>query len=249
MNFFKKVLSYTLSIIFYLAIGITFIISHIVQLITLNLGGYKAHNKAVDYLNFFLLSCLYILGTRIKFINKQNLPKSSPLVFVSNHQSIYDISPIHFFLRKYHPKFVAKKELGKGIPGVSYYLRHGGSVLIDRKRSKESIRILMNFGKYIEKTKRSAVIFPEGTRSKDGVPRKFSENGFKMIVKNAPSSYVVPITVNNSWKLSSIGAFPMELGVKIVFEVHKPIKVDSMPFNELFLKTEKVIKDAIIVRD
>jgi 1-acyl-sn-glycerol-3-phosphate acyltransferase len=159
---------------------------------------------------------------------------------------MYDISPIHFYLRKHHPKFVAKKELGKGIPGVSYYLRKGGSVLIDRKRPKESLKIIMNLGKYIEKNKRSAVIFPEGTRSRNGEPRAFSENGLKMIVRNAPSSYVVPVTVNNSWKLSSIGAFPMEIGVKITFEVHQPIKSNSLPFDELFLKTEKVVKGAIL---
>ncbi len=247
MIFLKKIVSYPLSVLFYFALGISLMISHIVQVLTLNLGGYKTHKKSVDYLNFFLLSCLYILGTRIKFINKQKLPENTPLIFVCNHQSVYDVSPIHFFLRKHHPKFVAKKELGKGIPGVSYNLRHGGSVLIDRKNPKESIRIIMGFGKYIEKYKRSAVIFPEGTRSKDGVPKKFSENGFKVIVRNAPSSYAVPITVNNSWKLSSIGAFPMEIGVKIIFEVHEPIKCDSLPFNELFEKVEQTIKNGVIL--
>jgi len=248
MKYFKILISYPLSVIFYVALISTFLISHIVQWLALNIGGYKAHKISVDYLNFILLSCLYILGTRIKFTNKQSIPENCPLVFVCNHQNIYDISPIHFFLRKYHPSFVAKKELGKGLPGISYNLRKGGSVLIDRKRPKESLRLLMEFGKYIETNNRSAVIFPEGTRSKNGVPKRFSENGFKMIVENAPSSYVVPLTVNNSWKLSSVGAFPMELGVKITFEVHEPIKSDSLPFEQLFLRTEKAIKDAIIIQ-
>ena len=65
-------------------------------------------------------------------------------------------------------------------------------------------------------------------------------------MRNAPSAYIVPITINNAWKLSGVGAFPMDLGVKMSFEVHEPIKCDSMPFDDLFQKTEKVIKDAII---
>ena len=104
----------------------------------------------------------------------------------------------------------------------------------------------MNFGKYIEKYNRSAVIFPEGTRSRDGVPNKFSENGVKMLIRYSPSSYVVPISINNSWKLSQIGDFPLNLGVNMIFEVHEPVKSDSISFEELFDKTENKIKESII---
>ena len=60
-------------------------------------------------------------------------------MIVANHQSMNDIPPIIWYLRKHHPKFVSKMELGKGIPSVSYNLVHGGSVLIDRKNSKQAI--------------------------------------------------------------------------------------------------------------
>ncbi len=43
--------------------------------------------------------------------------------------------------------------------------------------------------------------FPEGTRSKDGIPKRFSENGLKMLTKFVPSAYVIPVTINNCWKL------------------------------------------------
>ena len=246
MKFLKKLISYPLSVIFYLFYGLTILIFLPIQWLAFNIGGYKAHKISADFLSFSLMSCLYLIGTRIKFINKQNLPENVPLIFVSNHQSIYDISPIIFFLRKYHPKFVAKIELSRGFPSISYFLRHGGNALIDRNDPKQSLRALLKFGTYIEENTRSAVIFPEGTRSKDGHPKKFSDNGLKIIVRTAPSSYIVPITINNSWRLPEVGSFPMEIGVKITFEVHKPIKSDSMPFDELFKKTEKVIKDAIV---
>ena len=247
MNFLQKVLSYPISLVFYLYYFSVIIVFMPIQWLALNLGGYKAYMKSVDLMAFMVMSSLYVLGTRIKFINNQVLPKNVPLIFVSNHQSIYDIPPIIFYLRKYHPKFVAKIELSKGFPSISYFLRNGGNALIDREDPKQSLRVLLNFGKSIEKNKYSAVIYPEGTRSKDGIPKKFSDNGLKIIMRNAPSAYIVPITINNAWQLSGIGAFPMDLGVKMNFEVHEPMKCDAMPFDELFKKTEKVIKDSIVL--
>lgn len=246
MDFLKKLISYLLSVVFYIYYVSVILIFLPIQWLAFNLGGYQAHKKSADSLSYLMMTSLYILGTRIKFINKQDLPKNVPLIIVSNHQSIYDIPPIVFYLRKFHPKFVAKIELSKGFPSVSYFLRHGGNVLIDRGDPKQSLHALLNFGKYIEENNRSAVIFPEGTRSIDGFPKTFSDNGLKIIMRNAPSAYIVPITINNAWQLSSVGTFPMDLGIKMSFEVHEPIKCDSMHFDELFQKTEKIIKDAIV---
>ncbi len=121
------------------------------------------------------------------------------------------------------------------------------SCLIDRKDAKQSIQAIINFGRYIEKNKYTAVIFPEGTRSRNGVPKRFSENGLKMLVKNAPSAYVVPVTINNSWKFLRYGGFPMEIGVRLTFDVHEPIKANSMEFSQLFEKVVTEIKSAIVV--
>ncbi len=247
MNFLKKILSYPLTVIHYFFFGLTLLVFHPIQWLAFNIGGYQPHKKVVDYMNLCLVGSLYFLGTRVKFINKQDLPDNVPLIMVMNHQSTYDIPPLFWFLRKYHPKFVSKIELGKGIPSVSYNLRHGGSVLIDRKDARQSLTALNKFGMYIAKHNRSAVIFPEGTRSRNGIPKRFSENGIKMMVKKAPSSYILPITVNNSWKLVKNGAFPLGIGVTLMFEVHKPIKSDSLPFKELIEKVEKDVKEAVIV--
>lgn len=247
MSLIKKILAYPLSALYYLCFGLILLIFHPIQWVAFNVFGYQAHKKTVDYLNFFLTSCLYIVGTKITFNNQKNLPKGVPLIFVSNHQGLNDIPPMIWYLRKSHPKFVSKIELGKGIPSVSYNLRHGGAVLIDRKDPKQAISALMKFGKYIEENKRSAVIFPEGTRSRNGVPKRFSENGLKMLVKYAPSSYIVPITVNNSWQLEKNGKFPLTVGVHLQFDVHEPFKSNLLPFAELLEKTEKTVKDSIIL--
>ena len=189
---------------------------------------------------------MHILGTRFSWNNPYQIPKNKPLIIVSNHQSMYDISPIMWYMRKHHVKFVAKKELGKGIPSVSYNLRHGGSVLIDRKNPRQALPSMMKFGEYIETTNRAAVIFPEGTRSKDGKPKPFKTKGMELLFKKAPSALVVPVTVNNSWKMLCYGKFPMGIGNHIKFTVHKPIEIATFTNkSELIQNVEKTIIDAI----
>lgn len=243
----KKIIAYLLSVIYYLFFGLFLIVFHPIQWLALKLGGYNAHKKTVDYLNLMVMGCLYILGNRIKFNLEHPIPKNVPLIVASNHQSMNDIPPFFWFFRKYHPKFVAKKELEKGIPSISFNLKYGGSALIDRKDPKQSITTIINFAKYIEKNNYMAVIFPEGTRSRDGKPKRFSENGLKMLAKYAPSAYVIPVSINNSWKLLKYGGFPMEIGIPISFDVHKPIKVSDYSFSDLFEKVEDQIKASIRV--
>ena len=241
----EKLISYPISVLFYLCFGLYLVIFHPIQWICLNVFGYQAHKKSVDYLNFFLTKCTTILGTRYTFENRDTIPKNVPIIFVSNHQSLYDIIGIIWYLRRFHAKFVSKKELGKGIPSVSYNLRHGGSALIDRKDPKQAIPIIKELSEYIEKHKRSAVIFPEGTRSKDGKPKEFAKSGLKILCKYAPSAYVVPITINNSWKMVKFGTFPMGLGNHLQFIIHEAIAVKDFPFEELMIKTEKAVIQSI----
>jgi 1-acyl-sn-glycerol-3-phosphate acyltransferase len=241
----EKILSYPITIIYYLCFAICLLIFHPIQWMCLNVFGYQAHKKSVDYLNFFLVKSTNILGTRYQFENITSIPKNVPIIFVSNHQSMYDIIAMIWYLRRFHAKFVSKKELGKGIPSVSYNLRHGGSILIDRKDPKQAISAIGGLSKYIEANTRSAVIFPEGTRSKTGAPKKFAESGLKMLCKYAPSAYIVPITINNSWKMVKFGAFPMGLGNKLQFIIHEAIAVKDFPFEEIMQRTENAVIQSI----
>jgi 1-acyl-sn-glycerol-3-phosphate acyltransferase len=231
--------------IYYLLFITTLIIFHPIQWICFNLFGYDAHKQSVTILNFFLLRNTHVLGTTYDFQNREIVPNGVPLIIVSNHQSLYDIIPIIWFMRKWHPKFVSKKELGRGIPSVSYNLRHGGSVLIDRKDAKQALTEIKKMGDYIEKFNRSTVIFPEGTRSKNGVPKKFSESGLKILCKYAPSAYIVPISINNSWKMVRFGQFPMGLGNRITFTIQEPFPVKETPFDELMIRTENAVVNGV----
>jgi 1-acyl-sn-glycerol-3-phosphate acyltransferase len=243
----KKIIAYPLSVLYYLVFGLILVVFQPIQWLAYNLFGYQAHKKVVDIFNWFLVKALLILGIRVKFNNPYTIPENVPLIIVSNHQSMYDISPLSWFFRKHHPKFVSKKELGKGIPSVSYNLRKGGSVLIDRKNPRQAIPAMINFAKSIEKNKHSAVIFPEGTRSKDGKPKRFSINGLKTLTKYITSGYVVPVTINNSYKIVQNGTFPLNIGITMTIDSHKPIKIDSTDFENLFQKTEEAIKKDVIL--
>ncbi|GGW38006.1 lysophospholipid acyltransferase family protein [Arenibacter certesii] len=223
----QKIVAYPLSILYLVLFGATLLVFHPIQWICFNWFGYEAHRKSVALLNLCLLRCTHILGTTYSFKNTHSGDTNRPAIFVLNHQSMHDIPPIIWFMRKHHPKFVSKMELGKGIPSVSYNLRHGGSVLINRKDSRQSITQIAKLGSYIEETNRSAVIFPEGTRSKTGVPKKFHTTGLKMLMKKAPSALIVPISINNSWKMLKYGKFPYGLGNHITIEVHKPMEITN----------------------
>lgn len=241
----QKVIAYPLSVVYYLLFGSTLVIFHLIQWVCFNLFGYEAHKKSVDVLCFFLVANTYVLGTRYTFRNLDKVPKGIPLIVVANHQSLYDITTLGWILRKVHLKYVSKIELGKGIPSISYNLNHGGSVLIDRKDSKQSISAIKEMAEYIEANKRSTLIFPEGTRSKTGKPKAFAENGLKILCKYAPSASILPVTINNSWKMTRWGSFPLGVGNKLEFIIHDPIAIKDMPFSEAFEKTQQTIIQAI----
>ncbi len=105
---------------------------------------------------------------------------------------------------------------------------------------------LTKFGRHISKVKGTAVIFPEGTRSKTGVLKPFSTTGLKVLLKNIPDAVLVPITINNSWKLLKYGFFPVNTGVKLSVKVQEPIFANSMPEDELIAKVEQSIRQDLI---
>ena len=239
-----KIISYFFSSIFALVFFISLLIFHPLQVIGLKIG-YQSHKNMVDILNWVLTKSLLIIGTTVRFTETYPIPKNTSIIFVANHQGLFDITPMIWYLRKYHTKFVSKIELGKGIPSVSINLRHGGAALINRRDPKQALTELKKFGQRVHDNKWSAAIFPEGTRSVTGKPKKFSFNGLKMLVKYNPEAYIVPITINNSWKVFKYGKFPLGMFNKITINTHKPLKIDSLPVDELLQKVEATIVSQI----
>jgi 1-acyl-sn-glycerol-3-phosphate acyltransferase len=238
----KNILSYILSSIFWAFYGLLLVVFHPIQVVCRWIGGYKLRKKSVDILNFFLLHSLKIVGARIRFKGFDQLPQGKPFIIVSNHQSMFDITPIVWGFRKHHPKFVSKIELGKGIPSVSYNLRHGGSALIDRKNGRQSIIEIAKLGKHIEKEKYCASIFPEGTRSKTGKVKRFQHPGIASLLRSAPSALIVPFVIDGNIRLISKGYFPLALGASLTYTVLPKIDPAGRDSKELTEEIEQVIR-------
>ncbi len=241
----KKILGYLLSPVYLLAFILLLLIFHPVQVICRRLGGYPLRKRSVDVLNYLLLYSLVIVGARIRFRGFEKLPQGRPFIIVSNHQSLMDIPPIVWGFRKHHPKFVSKKELGKGIPSISYNLRHGGSVLIDRENGRQSIIEIARLGKHIEAECYCASIFPEGTRSKTGEVRHFQHPGIAALLRSAPSAWIVPFVIDGNSELIKQGYYPLQFGTRLTYTVLDPIDPAGRDPKELTEELEQKIKAAL----
>ncbi len=238
----RQLLAVILSIVYYIIFGLLLLVFHAIQVIAYNFFGYTAHKKTVDVLNFLLIQNLYTLFCRPSFHGFNTIPEGKPLIIIANHQSMYDISPIAWGFRKHHTKFISKKELGKYLPSISYNLKKGGSVLIDRDSGMQSIKEILRLGKNIEQKNYSVCIFPEGTRSKDGNVKEFQPAGLKTLLKAAPSALIIPFVIDGNYKLHTYGKFPLNIGLKLKYTALEPISRENVSEDELLKIVEERIK-------
>ena len=238
----KKILSYILTPVYMLVFGLLLLVFHPIQVVTRWIWGYPVRKKAVDILNFGLLYSLWILGARITFRGLEKIPQNRPIIIVANHQSTLDIPAVIVGFWRNHPKFISKIELAKGIPSISYNLRHGGSVLIDRKNKSQSVKDILMLGKHIEKNNYAACIFPEGTRTKTGLVNPFMPAGIASLTRTSPSAIIVPFAIDGHSKLMNFKNFPMTFGVHLKYTVLDPIEPKGMDSSELAQMIENQIK-------
>ena len=241
----RKLFGYLLSPIHYIIFGLILVVFHPIQWLCLRLGGYRAHKRSVEYLNGCLVVSYYLLGNTVKFINRQQLPTGRSIIFIANHQSMYDIPPLIYFLRKYEGKFISKIELAKGIPSISFNLRHGGAANIDRKDPKQSIAEILKLAKKMKEYNWSVFIFPEGTRSRTGIVKTFAVGGIATILKKVPHALVVPVAIRNSWKMVRYGQFPLNTFIPMSWEVLPPIDPQGRPAEEVVAEAETAIRTMV----
>lgn len=241
----KKLFAYVLTPLYFLVWGGLLGFFHVAQIIALRGFGPRAHRLTVHLLNGSLLHCLWLLGTRVGVRRKQVPPTDRPIIFVSNHQNQQDIPGLGWYLRKNAPIFVSKIELGKGIPSISYNLRHSGAALIDRSDARQALKEIARLGKLIEAQHSSAVIFPEGTRSRDGALKPFAAAGVKILLKNAPSALVVPVCIRGAWKLNRYGKFPMSVFERVSWTVLPAIDPQGKTPDAVAALAEAAIRDEL----
>lgn len=241
----KKLLSYLLTPIYLLYFGLLLVAFHPAQVVTRLIWGYPVRKKVVDVLNFALLYGLKMIGAKITFKGFEKVPTDRPIIIVANHQSTFDIPPVVVGFRKNHPKFISKKELGKWIPSISYNLRHGGSVLIDRNNPRQSVKDILLLGKHIEQNNYAACIFPEGTRTKNGKVKSFMPAGVASLVKASPSALIVPFAISGNYELMKKGYFPLTFGVQLQYTVFEAIDPKDKDIAEVVLQIEEMIRKEV----
>jgi 1-acyl-sn-glycerol-3-phosphate acyltransferase len=241
----NKFFGYILTPVYYLFFWFWLGIFHPAQWLAFNIGGQQAHKIVVDLMNLCLVATCYLLGNRVSFSNPHKLPVNRPIIFLANHQSMYDIPPLIWFLRRHHAKFISKIELTKGIPSISYNLKHGGGANIDRKDTKQSIMEIVKLATRMKEKNWSAVIFPEGTRAKDGKLKTFQVGGIATILKKCPEALLVPIAIDNSWRMVQYGFFPLSAMEHITLRVQQPIEPGTAPIEQLVLQAENSIRAAL----
>jgi len=212
------------------------------QRIAFYLFGPNAHHQVVNILNFFICYGWYLTGSTIDFTAMEKLPNDRSIIFVANHQSMFDIPGIIWFLRKHRPLFVSKIELSKGIPSISYNLRKGGAALINRKDKKQALQEIQRLGKYICEHKYSVAIFPEGTRSRNGALKQFASGGISTLLKECPDALVVPICIENLGKFNPKGFFPLRSFTSLKWTVLRPIMTEGKTPAEIVKESRVAIR-------
>jgi len=219
MKLLRHLLSYLLTIVYLVVFGILILLFHPLQVAGHALLGTKPHKSIVDYLCFLIIRSLLLLGVDYKLSGTLDVPANRPVIILSNHQSMFDIPAIIWALRKLHPRFVSKKELGSGIPSISYNLRKSQAALIDRKDRDQSVAEIERLGQLIHKENSAACIFPEGTRSKSGKLRRFNSTGVETMLKAAPDAVILPFVIDGHARLVAKGFFPLSCCMKLRYTI------------------------------
>jgi 1-acyl-sn-glycerol-3-phosphate acyltransferase len=219
----RRGIDYLLSPLYLLYFCVVLLGFHVIQVVTFWLGGRTWQQHMAALMNAFLVRGQLLTGSTTRFRFATTLPTDRPLIFVANHQSLFDIPPMGWFLRTYNPVFVAKKELEYGTPSVSYNLRKSGAALIDRTDARQSLSELGRLGGRLKARECSVIIFPEGTRSRDGMPRPFAGAGLAILLKKAPAALIVPIAISGTGTFNPQGLFPFRAFTRMTWTVLPPL--------------------------
>ena len=133
---------------------------------------------------------------------KEELPEN--YIIIANHQSLLDIPVFMNFLREKEVRFIAKDTLGRHIPLVSEMLRAQEHCLIPRHaKPMEAMRYISDFGKRVIARKQIPILFPEGSRTRDGNVGKFFSAGFRQLSESTNLPVVV-CALDGGWQLRDL---------------------------------------------
>jgi 1-acyl-sn-glycerol-3-phosphate acyltransferase len=175
-------------------------------------SGYFAHWCARTWSRLILVTT----GVRVEVVGLERLVPGRTYVFVSNHQSIYDI-PILFWSLPYQLRIIAKESLGR-FPFLGWHLRRTGHMLVDR--SHPDRRKIFGWASRLTAAGLSLIVFPEGTRSRSGRVARFKGGSFYLALQAGLP--VVPLSIVGSRHVMLKGRLATYPGV-VRLVVHEPI--------------------------
>ena len=186
---------------------------------------------------------LFILGTRLKLIGKENLNATYPAIYLSNHSSQLDplvaiqVAPIGGC-------GVAKKEI-LNVPFFGWAYRLAGHLTLDRSNRESAIRSMQEMGEIMKRNNIGVWIWPEGTRSVDGTLLPFKK-GFAHIALQTKLP-IIPLVVRGAHELWQNKTFVVRSGTFTV-EALPPIPTTDWTeerLEEHIASIEQIYREAL----
>lgn len=215
-------LSWATTLVFLPVFGLILLVFDPAQRVA-RLFGQRPQEHVAGALQWSLVQAWRICGTRLVVERSPKMRPWHQYIIVSNHQSMFDIALIGAVFYSNFPKYVSKRSLGKWIPSISYNLRQGGHVLIDRGDPETALAAIRELGRRVARGHGSAMIFPEGTRARHGELKPFKPGGTMALLEEAPHVPVVPLAIDGSWKVLLHNYFPVPFGTTVRVHIGDPI--------------------------
>ena len=191
-------------------------------------SGRRAHWCARTWAWLILVTT----GVRTSARGIEQVDRSTPYVFVSNHQSIYDI-PVLFVSLPLQLRIIAKASLGR-FPVLGWHLRWTGHLLVDRARA--GVSTLKQVARMMQRG-HSLIVFPEGTRSRDGRVGRFRRGLFLLAIEAGLP--VVPVAVSGTRHVMCKGMLTTRPGA-VALVVHQPLRTDNLTRSDAPALAERV---------
>lgn len=155
---------------------------------------------------------------KVSVMGHDNISKDTSYVFVANHQGAYDIFSIYGYLG-HNFKWMMKKSL-EHIPLVGYSCKRAGHIFVDN-RTPAAIRATMEAAEKQLSDGMSVVVFPEGSRTRDGKVNAFRRGAYTLAVEFGLP--VVPITIDGAFDVMPRTSWLPRPG-HIRLTIHRPIE-------------------------
>ena len=217
-----RVLSWVATLFFLPVFAIILLVFDVAQRVA-NLFGQRAQEHVAGVLQWTLLQAFRICGVTFTVERAPEVERWTSYIIISNHQSMFDIVLLGSVLYSNFPKYVSKDSLARRIPSISYNLRNGGHVLIDRGDPESAEAGIRELGRRVRTDRCSGLIFPEGTRARTGDLKPFKPRGTLALLEEAPQTPVVTVAIDESWRVMRHNYFPVPFGVHVRIRIAAPI--------------------------